>query len=209
MYYLQSRYYDPTLCRYLNPDVVFDYDVGIPGYNLFAYCGNSPIFRVDISGRDSEPADLDETNDQIEEKEGGRSPSPPTGGFSSPTSGGGRSNTTKVFRSVSSAEAEGIKNTGKFSLNTGSMESKQFAFNANETAKFGKFVSQSIIVSAELPTNTINFFCNTSVDSSIFRHGTLTVYAEQLDLFNSLVSGCIISFNGYLPTNLSSSFSTT
>ena len=56
-YYLQSRYYDPVQHRYLNADTVFDYDVGFPGYNLYAYCGNSPVFRIDVNGRDSEPAD--------------------------------------------------------------------------------------------------------------------------------------------------------
>ncbi len=33
-YYLQSRYYDPVTHRYLSSDSVFDYDVGITGYNL-------------------------------------------------------------------------------------------------------------------------------------------------------------------------------
>ena len=53
-YYLQSRYYDPGSGRYLNLDVVFNYDTGFPGYNLFAYCGNSPVFRIDVSGNDSD-----------------------------------------------------------------------------------------------------------------------------------------------------------
>ena len=56
-YYIKSRYYDPAQHRYLNADTVFDYDVGFPGYNLYAYCGNSPVFRIDVNGRDSEPAD--------------------------------------------------------------------------------------------------------------------------------------------------------
>ena len=38
----------------MNLDVVFDYDTGFPGYNLFAYCGNSPVFRIDVSGNDSD-----------------------------------------------------------------------------------------------------------------------------------------------------------
>ena len=32
LYYLQSRYYDPELCRFLNIDSVFDTDAGIQGY---------------------------------------------------------------------------------------------------------------------------------------------------------------------------------
>ena len=73
LYYLQSRYYDPSIGRYLNHDVLFDYNVGIRGYNLFAYCGNSPVFRLDPNGRASIGAeeDGDPTNDTVSEKEGG------------------------------------------------------------------------------------------------------------------------------------------
>ena len=74
LYYLQSRYYDPNIGRYLNHDVLFDYNVGIRGYNLFAYCGNSPVFRLDPYGRASIGADEDAdlTNDVVSEKEGGK-----------------------------------------------------------------------------------------------------------------------------------------
>lgn len=73
LYYLQSRYYDSKVGRYLNHDVLFDYNVGIRGYNLFAYCGNSPVFRLDPNGRASIGAeeDGDPTNDTVSEKEGG------------------------------------------------------------------------------------------------------------------------------------------
>lgn len=46
--------------RFLNHDVVFDTDAGLQGYNLYAYCGNNPILRIDSSGADSEKnEDLD------------------------------------------------------------------------------------------------------------------------------------------------------
>ncbi|MEE1321524.1 MAG: DNRLRE domain-containing protein, partial [Acutalibacteraceae bacterium] len=51
-YYLQSRYYDPEVGRFLNPDDV-DY-IGYSGeqlsYNAFAYCENNAIVRVDKIG---------------------------------------------------------------------------------------------------------------------------------------------------------------
>ena len=51
-YYLQSRYYDPTIKRFINPD-----DVSLLGangdfasLNLYAYCGNNPVARADEGG---------------------------------------------------------------------------------------------------------------------------------------------------------------
>ena len=65
LYYLQSRYYNPAVGRFLNADVVYDLDAGLEGYNLFPYCANDPVGRIDISGRDSEKADLDLDDDEI------------------------------------------------------------------------------------------------------------------------------------------------
>lgn len=52
LYYLQSRYYDPQVGRFINAD-----DAGLLGangdiasINLFAYCGNNPVDRRDVSG---------------------------------------------------------------------------------------------------------------------------------------------------------------
>ena len=52
LYYLQSRYYDPNICRFINADDVSN--VGANGdvisLNLFVYCGNNPISRKDSNG---------------------------------------------------------------------------------------------------------------------------------------------------------------
>ena len=53
LYYLQSRYYNPTLGRFLSSDIVYDTDAGLQGFSLFLYCGNNPTNRVDASGKDS------------------------------------------------------------------------------------------------------------------------------------------------------------
>ena len=44
LYYLQTRYYDPTVCRFISPDHpdYLDYE-SINGLNLYAYCLNSPV----------------------------------------------------------------------------------------------------------------------------------------------------------------------
>ena len=50
LYYLQSRYYDPSIGRFLNPDSYPSTGQGIIGNNMFAYCGNNPVKRVDAEG---------------------------------------------------------------------------------------------------------------------------------------------------------------
>ena len=51
LYYLQSRYYEPELGRFINADSQI---VGIGGevlgYNMFAYCMNNPVNMSDDSG---------------------------------------------------------------------------------------------------------------------------------------------------------------
>ena len=101
------------------------------------------------------------------------------------------SSKTKVYRSVSSAEAKNIKATGQFNLAPGGMEVKQFGFNLSETRQFGNIMGQNSIVSAKVPTNMLGSFYTGGVDTSIFRSGTLTVYGDQLGAFNQAVGGTI------------------
>lgn len=49
LYYLQSRYYNPKVGRFLNADGQLNDDV--LGNNTFAYCSNNPITRSDDSGQ--------------------------------------------------------------------------------------------------------------------------------------------------------------
>ena len=52
-YYLQSRYYDPAICRFINADET-EY-LGASGdlisFNLYAYCSNDPVMGYDPSGQ--------------------------------------------------------------------------------------------------------------------------------------------------------------
>ena len=50
LYYLQSRYYDPTVKRFINADSYGSTGQGFLGYNMFAYCLNNPINSSDPSG---------------------------------------------------------------------------------------------------------------------------------------------------------------
>ncbi len=52
LYYLQSRYYNPAIGRYINADADVATGHGLLGNNMFAYCGNNPVNRTDVSGKD-------------------------------------------------------------------------------------------------------------------------------------------------------------
>ena len=53
-YYLNSRYYDPQIGRFITADKT-DILTATPeeplyGINLFAYCDNNPVMRADTGG---------------------------------------------------------------------------------------------------------------------------------------------------------------
>ena len=54
MYYLTNRYYDPYSGRFINadvPEVITASQLQLTDKNLFAYCDNNPIVRVDYGGQ--------------------------------------------------------------------------------------------------------------------------------------------------------------
>ena len=49
-YYLQSRYYDPEIKRYISADGYVFTGQDMQSGNMFAYCGNCPVNRYDPDG---------------------------------------------------------------------------------------------------------------------------------------------------------------
>ena len=49
-YYLNSRYYDPAVGRFISADNYPTTGQGLNGNNMFAYCGNNPVSRQDDGG---------------------------------------------------------------------------------------------------------------------------------------------------------------
>ena len=52
MYATGTRYYDPEVGRFVNADdtELLGANSEFISYNLFAYCGNNPVIRVDVTG---------------------------------------------------------------------------------------------------------------------------------------------------------------
>ena len=50
LYYLQSRYYDPEVGRFINADALVSTGQGLLGNNMFAYCRNNPANCCDPEG---------------------------------------------------------------------------------------------------------------------------------------------------------------
>ena len=50
LYYLQSRYYDSEVGRFINADSQLNPGTGLTGINMFAYCNNNPVNMADPNG---------------------------------------------------------------------------------------------------------------------------------------------------------------
>ena len=62
LYYVSSRYYDPEVGRWINTDSQLNISLGVLGCNMFAYCLNNPVNKVDYGG--NKPGDLFDTMDE-------------------------------------------------------------------------------------------------------------------------------------------------
>ncbi len=51
LYYLNSRYYNPIIGRFINGDSIISSSNKINGYNIFGYCNNNPVINIDKTGK--------------------------------------------------------------------------------------------------------------------------------------------------------------
>lgn len=61
-YYLNSRYYDPQVKRFINADAYASTGQGFNGTNMFCYCWNNPVNKVDKTGHMAAEAATAATN---------------------------------------------------------------------------------------------------------------------------------------------------
>ena len=52
-YYLNSRYYDPQVKRFINADAYASTGQGFNGTNMFCYCLNNPVNNADYGGTEA------------------------------------------------------------------------------------------------------------------------------------------------------------
>ena len=64
-YYLQTRYYDPVVHRFINADALISIDKGYIGLNTYAYCNNDPVNTVDSSGKRYDVGDWKHENPEM------------------------------------------------------------------------------------------------------------------------------------------------
>ena len=65
LYWLNTRFYDPNLGRFVNADGQINTSLGVLGTNLFAYCLNNAVNQVDAGG--NKPGDWFKTPDEAAE----------------------------------------------------------------------------------------------------------------------------------------------
>ena len=51
-YYLNSRYYDAKMCKFINADSYVNANGDFVGYNMYAYCSNNPVMFMDVTGEE-------------------------------------------------------------------------------------------------------------------------------------------------------------
>ena len=112
LYYLQSRYYNPTIGRFINADVLISTGQGLLGNNNFAYCRNNPVCRIDITGY-LDASCIDDENDKD------LFPDDDIGHVDNGSSNGGGSNTSSIQLVAGSS--------GQFGFGTGQPELWGFA----------------------------------------------------------------------------------
>jgi len=109
LYYLESRYYSEDLCRFLNADAYTSTGQGLLGNNMFAYCRNNPVCRVDSLGTDDESCFNSETKERLVPEIEGAPTGQKTGDFPVGSNGSNPSNTNPT-----------PANSGGYKVTTGS-----------------------------------------------------------------------------------------
>ena len=66
MYYLNSRFYDAEICRFINADGYVSTGTGFLGIAMFSYCLNNPVNMVDRKGGVPDDILLDNAKNRLQ-----------------------------------------------------------------------------------------------------------------------------------------------
>ena len=96
LYYLNSRYYNPEVGRFINADAYVSTGQGLLGSNMFAYCRNNPVSRKDATGTDDISVTVDDDDNPLDDcgvyHRGGGAGGGGNSSFTSSASNGGKVN---------------------------------------------------------------------------------------------------------------------
>ena len=189
LYFLNSRYYNPDFGRFLNADIYVSTGQGILGENMFAYCRNNPVNRIDVSGTYDEEIADGEADTPIDDE----GPSN-TGGGSSKTGGGAGTQNSKATFSSSGSHEKVIEDAKKAAKEPKNQKpgSYRIKFNSGKEYDGKGFLSRAIRSALEKckPNNTNNnqgdFVKSLEWSESLNnRQAYIDEYFLQLEHYNS------------------------
>jgi RHS repeat-associated protein len=130
LYYLNSRYYNPQWGRFLNADAFAATGQGLLGNNMFVYCRNNPVCRVDITGM-MDMSCLDDEHDKD------LFPDDDFGYVDNTFANNGGNVNIVLYRATSLAEYNSVMQSGQFSQGGNSVDGKYFATTYSHAEAWG------------------------------------------------------------------------
>ncbi len=96
---------------------------------------------------------------------------------------------TSLYRAVGPDEFYEIMETGSFNVIPNGLQAKQFGLSLDETLKFAeKYSDIGAVIEVKVPSNMLDELADyIQVDKFIFKNGTITIHAEQLEDFNNII----------------------
>ena len=170
LYYLQSRYYNPTWGRFLNADTFVSTGQGPLGNNMFAYCRNNPVKRTDASGTDDICVTSNEDNNPFNDM----------GPVSGSGGAGGGGNIWGAFTRTLQSAADGL-NMAMGQRNMAHVEQHHMFSNKNQqyTPQF-KEIADRYDYSLNSQENIVALAGHSGRHTNAY-HDTMLFYMTELD----------------------------
>ncbi|MPM54256.1 hypothetical protein SDC9_101031 [bioreactor metagenome] len=95
-----------------------------------------------------------------------------------------------IYRAVGPEEFYDIFENKQFRTTDTSLYAKQFGFDFDDTLKYANWSPDAAaIIEVKIPDSVLKDIGDfTPLDTPIFKHGTVTIHGDQLDIFNKYIS---------------------